>query len=191
MLQKDQPVKVVIRGLPGQKDVEAKLRALQFPIIKCARITPKPESKNVKINNKTPIPPKPKVLNITRTQPTFTSRLVTDSRAYSDVLRKGNESKQVSHAPRPMIAQEPLPCANTNRPAPAVTKRANSDCSLSEIFQCLMDLANQNPSHSHIIQRAFGLAKNKMRSSHDKFDMSYHLFEAYTHVISNNEFCTA
>ncbi|GIY76580.1 hypothetical protein CDAR_121371 [Caerostris darwini] len=65
-------------------------------------------------------------------------------RAYSEVLRKANQGKQVSHAPQPIIAQEePLPCANSNRPAPAVTERVvyNSECSLSEIFQCLMDLA--------------------------------------------------
>ncbi|GIY29974.1 hypothetical protein CDAR_106431 [Caerostris darwini] len=139
------------------------------------------------------MPSKPKVNNITRTQPVIYSRPVNDSRAYSEVLRKANEGKQVSHAPQPIIAQEPLPCINSNRPAPAVTERVvyNSECSLSEIFQCLMDLANANPSHSHIILRAFGLAKYKMRSSQNKFDMSFHLFEAYTHVISNSEFCTA
>ncbi|GIY03807.1 hypothetical protein CDAR_288931 [Caerostris darwini] len=161
---------------------------------------PKPSqnsgSKNIKVNktnNKIPVPPKPKVNNITRTQPTFTSRPVNDSKAYSEVLRKANEGKKVSHAPQPMVAQESLTCANTNRPAPAVTERAvyNSDCSLSEIFQCLMDLANANPSHSHIILRAFGLAKDKMQSSQNKFDMSFHLLETYTHVISNSEFCTA
>ncbi|GIY58235.1 hypothetical protein CDAR_83721 [Caerostris darwini] len=57
--------------------------------------------------------------------------------------------------------------------------------------RCLMDLANANPSHSHIILQAFGLAKDKMRSSQNKFDMSFHLFAAYTHVISTSEFCTA
>ncbi|GIY23083.1 hypothetical protein CDAR_525321 [Caerostris darwini] len=77
------------------------------------------------------------------TQPTFTSRPVNESRAYSEVLRKANQGKQVSHAPQPIIAQEePLPCANPNRPAPAVTERVvyNSECSLSEIFQCLNHL---------------------------------------------------
>ncbi|GIY86660.1 hypothetical protein CDAR_468201 [Caerostris darwini] len=112
---------------------------------------PKPSqksgSKNTKVNktnNKTPVPPKPKVNNITRTQPPFTSRPVNDSRAYS-----------------------------------------------ARRTRCLMDFANANPSHSHIILRAFGSAKDKMRSSQNKFYMSFHLFEAYTHVISNSEFCTA
>ncbi|GIX73412.1 hypothetical protein CDAR_379921 [Caerostris darwini] len=148
--------------------------------------------KTTKIN-KTPIPVKPKTQSITRTQPTFTTRLINKNRAYSGVLRQGNKGKQVSHAPQPIVAQEPLPSANANSPAPAVSDRAvsNSYCSLSEIFQCLMDLANQNPSHSHILLWTFGLAKNKMRNLQDKFDMSYHLFEAYTHVISNSEFCMA
>ncbi|GIY62840.1 hypothetical protein CDAR_89781 [Caerostris darwini] len=127
-------------------------------------------------------------------RPTFTSRPVNESRAYSEVLRKANEGKQVNHAPQPIKAQEePLPRANPNRPAPSVTERVvcNYECSLSEIFQCLMGLANSNPSHSHIILRAFGLAKDKMQSSQNKFDMSYHLFAAYTHVMSTSEFCTA
>ncbi|GIY39624.1 hypothetical protein CDAR_279151 [Caerostris darwini] len=80
------------------------------------------KDKRVKINKnitKTPMPPKPKTNNMTRTQPTFTSRPVNDSRAYSEVLRKANEGKQVSHVPHPIIAQEePLPRANPNRPAP-------------------------------------------------------------------------
>ncbi|GIY10207.1 hypothetical protein CDAR_56911 [Caerostris darwini] len=126
-----------------------------------------------------------------QTQPTFTSRPVNESRAYSEVLRKANEGKQVN---QPIIAQEePLPRAIPNRPAPAVTERVvyNSECSLSEILQCLMDLQKDNPSHSHIILQAFGLAKDKMRNSQDKFDMGYHLFAAYTHVLSTSEFCTA
>ncbi|GIY29073.1 hypothetical protein CDAR_47241 [Caerostris darwini] len=126
-------------------------------------------------------------------RPTFTSRSVNESRAYSEVLRKANEGKQVSHAPQPIIAQEePLPRANPNRPAPAATEGVvyNSECSLSEILQCLMDLQKDNPSHSHIILQAFGLAKDKMRNSQGKFDMGYHLFAAYIHVISTSEFCT-
>ncbi|GIX70154.1 hypothetical protein CDAR_312761 [Caerostris darwini] len=60
--------------------------------------------------------PKPKLNNVTRTQPTFTSRQVNESRAYSEVLRKANQGKQVSHTPQPIIAQEePLPCANPNQ----------------------------------------------------------------------------
>ncbi|GIY85341.1 hypothetical protein CDAR_317951 [Caerostris darwini] len=127
-------------------------------------------------------------------RPTFTSRPVNESRAYSEVLRKANQGKQVSHAPQPITAQEvPLPRANPNLPAPAVTERVvyNSGCSLSEILQCLMDLQKDNPSHSHIILQAFGLAKDKMRNSQDKFDMGYHLFAAYTQVLSTSEFCTA
>ncbi|GIY52148.1 hypothetical protein CDAR_432391 [Caerostris darwini] len=127
-------------------------------------------------------------------RPTFTSRPVNESRAYSEVLRKANEGKQISHAPQPIIAQEePLPRANPNRPAPAMTERVvyNSECSLTEILQCLMDLQKDNPSHSHIILQAFGLAKDKMRNSQDKFDMGYHLFAAYTHVLSTSEFRTA
>ncbi|GIY55605.1 hypothetical protein CDAR_409331 [Caerostris darwini] len=162
---------------------------------------PKPSkksgSKNIKINKnnvKSQVPSNNKLNNVTRTQPTFTSRPVNESRAYSEVLRKANQDKQVSHAPQPIIAQEePLPRANPNRPAPAVTERVvyNSECSQSEILQCLMDLQKDNPSHSHIILQAFGLAKDKMRNSQDKFDMGYHLFAAYTHVLSTSEFCTA
>ncbi|GIY31916.1 hypothetical protein CDAR_409681 [Caerostris darwini] len=42
MLQKDRPIKVVIRGLPGHtpvEDIEAELRALEFPLIKIARMS--------------------------------------------------------------------------------------------------------------------------------------------------------
>ncbi|GIY29468.1 hypothetical protein CDAR_534051 [Caerostris darwini] len=72
-----------------------------------------------------------------------------------------------------------------------VNLSTSSECSLTEIFQCLMDLANQYPTHSQIILRAFGLAKDKMRSSSNRFDMTYHLFEAYTNVLSQSELLTA
>ncbi|GIY31917.1 hypothetical protein CDAR_409691 [Caerostris darwini] len=118
----------------------------------------------------------------TRTQPTtFTSRNVQPTMAYSEILRQGNEGKSVGPTPQPIMVREPLPAATTNSSAPVST---SPECSLKEIFQCLRDLASQNPSHSQIILRAFGLAKDKMRSSSNIFDMMYHLFEAYTNVLS-------
>ncbi|GIY81191.1 hypothetical protein CDAR_380031 [Caerostris darwini] len=83
-----------------------------------------------------------------------------------------------------------LVTAKTLKASAATVKKAEEAVIAAE-NQCLMDLTNQNTPHSDIILRAFGLAKDKMRSSQDEFDMSYHLFKAYTHVISNSEFCTA
>ncbi|GIY06909.1 hypothetical protein CDAR_206491 [Caerostris darwini] len=73
------------------------------------------------------------------------------------------ERRKVSRSrPQPIIVREPLPAATTNSSAPV---KASSECSLTEIFQCLMDLVRDNPSHGQIILRAFGLAKDKMRNS--------------------------
>ncbi|GIY07588.1 hypothetical protein CDAR_31501 [Caerostris darwini] len=125
----------------------------------------------------------------TRTQPTtFTSRSVQPEMAFSQILRQGNEEKSAGPAPQPIVAREPLSAAITNSSAPA---KPSSECSLSEIFQCLMDLVRDNPSHSQIILQAFGLAKDKMRNSLNRFDMTYHLFEAYTDVLSESQFLTA
>ncbi|GIY37398.1 hypothetical protein CDAR_243021 [Caerostris darwini] len=119
---------------------------------------------------------------------TFTSRTVQPAMAFSQILRQGNEEKSVGPAPQPIVAREPLSAAITNSSAPA---KPSSECSLSEIFQCLMDLVRDNPSHSQIILQAFGLAKDKMRNSLNRFDMTYHLFEAYTDVLSESQFLTA
>ncbi|GIX79215.1 hypothetical protein CDAR_533021 [Caerostris darwini] len=125
----------------------------------------------------------------TRKQPsTFTSRTVQPEMAFSQILRQGNEEKSAGPAPQPIVAREPLSAASTNSSAPA---KPSSECSLSEIFQCLMDLVRDNPSHSQIILQAFGLAKDKMRNSLNRFDMTYHLFEAYTDVLSESQFLTA
>ncbi|GIY05804.1 hypothetical protein CDAR_427811 [Caerostris darwini] len=86
------------------------------------------------------------------------------------------------------MVREPLPAATTNSSAPVTT---SPECSLTEIFQCLMDLANQYKSHSQIILRAFGPAKDKMRSSSNRFDMTNPLFETYTNVLSQSELLTA
>ncbi|GIY14784.1 hypothetical protein CDAR_304411 [Caerostris darwini] len=124
-----------------------------------------------------------------RTQPsTFTSRNVQPTMAFSQILRQGNEAKPVGPAPQPIIVSKPLPAASTNSSAPVT---ASSECSLTKIFQCLMDLVRDNPSHGQIILRAFGLAKEKMRNSLHRFDMTYHLFEAYTDVLSESQFLTA
>ncbi|GIY83003.1 hypothetical protein CDAR_553811 [Caerostris darwini] len=136
-----------------------------------------------------PTSSKPKQQVTTRTQPsTFTSRTVQPAMAFSQILRQGNEEKSAGSAPQPIIAREPLSAANTNSSAPA---QPSSECSLTEIFQCLMNLVRDNPSHSQIILRAFGLAKDKMRNSLNRFDMTYHLFEAYTDVLSESQFLTA
>ncbi|GIY88010.1 hypothetical protein CDAR_368741 [Caerostris darwini] len=125
----------------------------------------------------------------TRTQPTaFTSRNVQPTVAFSEILRQGNEAKSIGPALQPIMVREPLPAATTNSSAPVST---SSECSLTEIFQCLMDLTNQYPTHSQIILRAFGLAKDKVRSSSNRFDMTHHLFEAYTNVLSQSELLTA
>ncbi|GIY13807.1 hypothetical protein CDAR_469431 [Caerostris darwini] len=125
----------------------------------------------------------------TRTQPsTFTSRNVQPTVAFSEILRQGNEAKFVGPAPQLIMVREPLPAATTNSSAPV---SSSSECSLTEIFQCLMDLANQYPTHCQIILRAFGLAKDKMRNSSNRFDMTFHLFEAYTNVLSQSELLTA
>ncbi|GIY11357.1 hypothetical protein CDAR_535611 [Caerostris darwini] len=106
----------------------------------------------------------------TRTQPTtFTSRNVQPAVAFSQILRQGNEEKSVGPASQPIVAREPLSAATTNSSAPA---KPSSECSLTEIFQCLMDLVGDNPSHSQIILRSFGLAKDKMRNSLNRFDMT-------------------
>ncbi|GIY30853.1 hypothetical protein CDAR_466861 [Caerostris darwini] len=151
----------------------------------------KPSAKNQSANKilKKPTSSKPIPQVSSRTQPsTFTSRTVQSTVAFSEILRQGNEAKSVGAAPQPIIVREPLSAATTNSSAPVT---ASSECSLTEIFQCLMDLANANPSHSQIILRAFGLAKDKMRNSSNRFDMTYHLFEAYTNVLSQSEFFTA
>ncbi|GIY59040.1 hypothetical protein CDAR_275481 [Caerostris darwini] len=143
---------------------------------------------NAKINKPT-TSSKPIQKVSTRTQSaTFTSRNVQPTMAFSKILRQGNEAKSVGPAPQPIIASEPLPAATTNSSAPVT---ASSECSLMEIFQCLMDLVKDNPSHGQIILRAFGLAKDKMRNSSNRFDMTYHLFEAYTDVLSESQFLTA
>ncbi|GIY50973.1 hypothetical protein CDAR_593191 [Caerostris darwini] len=144
---------------------------------------------NKKDRKRPTTPSKPLQKVPTRTQPTtFTSRNVQPAVAFSQILRQGNEEKSVGPAPQPIVAREPLSAATTNSSAPA---KPSSECSLTEIFQCLMDLVRDNPSHSQIILRAFGLAKDKMRNSLNRFDMTYHLFEAYTDVLSESQFLTA
>ncbi|GIX92474.1 hypothetical protein CDAR_400401 [Caerostris darwini] len=152
---------------------------------------PKPGVKN-QVNNKTKKPTTsskhiPQVS--TRIKPTtFTSRNFQPTVAYFEILHQGNGGKSVGPVPQPIIVKEPLPAATKNNSAPVST---SSECSLTEIFQCLMNLANQNPSHSQIILRAFGLAKDKMRSSSNRFDMTYHLFGAYINILSQSELFTA